>query len=261
MKIVLTPHRDAIPLKPGERLPTEEERLAQIAAGRAQMTRDLMKRFPQANVVGIIGKGEILVELPDDQPDLPARIRQALGVETGPDPGAKPTGPVWHPTPPSHEAVDEAHRLKEYRPTVVAIIRDETGRVLLVQSVHDPDEWMLVQGGIEPGELPIAALGREIGEEIDVGADFYAPAGYVGCADIDAESSRVDKRGFTKGKRYFVFEVAYRGPEQLRLQASELAGYAWVAPRFDDPRLLGLLARTRPAKRELIIGALIRIMP
>ena len=33
MKIVLTPRRHAVPLKPGERLPTPEENLARIAEG------------------------------------------------------------------------------------------------------------------------------------------------------------------------------------------------------------------------------------
>lgn len=261
MKLVLTPRRHGVPLKPGERPMTEEERLAAIAAGRQKMTRELMRRFPMAKVVGIVGASEIVVELPDSRPELPAAIRDALDCATGPAPDEPPTGPVWTLTAPTHHEVERAYRDREYRPTVVAIIRDEAGRFLLVQSKHDPNEWMLVQGGIEPGELPVVALGREIGEEIQVGPDFYAPKGYVGCADLEAEPGRADKRGFTKGKRYFIFEVAYRGSGELDLQESELAGYAWVGPRLDDPQLLSLLAKVRPGKRELLIGAIIRVLP
>jgi len=260
VRIVITPHRDAVEVKPGERLPTEEENRAAIAAGRAKMARDLLRRFPQARIVGIVGESELLVDLPDSEPDLPSRIRASLRVETGPDPGAKPTGPVWYDAAPTQGDVDQAHADKAYRPTVVALVRDGRGRLLLVQSRFNPDEWMFVQGGIEEGEAPLEALARELREEIDVGADFFAPSAYVGTADLDAEEGRVDKRGFTKGKRYYIYEVAYRGPEELRLQAEELSGYSWVEARFDDPRLLAMLRTTRKAKRELIIGALIRVL-
>lgn len=100
-----------------------------------------------------------------------------------------------------------------------------------------------------------------VDEAPDVGAAFFAPSGYVGTADLDAEEGRADKRGFAKGKRYFIYEVAYRGPEELRLQASELSDCAWVAPRFDDLRLLKMLSGIRPGKCRLIVGALVRILP
>ena len=48
-------------------------------------------------------------------------------------------------------------------PAVAAIIRDGTGRVLLQQR-HD-GSWSLPAGAIEPGELPSAAVVREVFEE------------------------------------------------------------------------------------------------
>ena len=48
-------------------------------------------------------------------------------------------------------------------PAVVAIIRDETGRVLLQQR-HDRS-WSLPAGAIEPGESSSAAVVREVFEE------------------------------------------------------------------------------------------------
>lgn len=259
MKIILTPHRDAVALKPGERLPTPEEQSASIAAGRRAMAQALMRRFPQVKVIGIEGKGEILVELPDDDPDLPARIRAELGVESGPAPGSRPDMPVWRDIPPSAESVAEAYARRDYRPTVMAIIRDEAGRLLLVQAARNA-EWGVVQGGIEEGESPLIALARELREEIDVGAEFYAPSGSIGCAHIDAAPGTADHLTFTAGVRYFIFEVAYRGSGVLKLQKEELSDYAWVEPRFDDLRLLTMLAGTRVAKCRLILGALVRIL-
>ncbi|HTK59927.1 MAG TPA: NUDIX domain-containing protein [Candidatus Baltobacteraceae bacterium] len=263
MKLVLTPSRHGVPLKPGERRPTPEENSAAIARGRHEMAVQLMRRFPQAKILGIEGKGELLIEIPDGDPDLPARIRRELDVETGPDPAGDPLDPVWRSDlQPTAEAVAEAHRAKEYRPTVVVVVRDAQGRFLLVQSRFNPDEWMLVQGGIEEGESLFAALTRELREEIKAGPrrTRSQPPTFLGIADLDAEEGRTDKRGFTKGKRYFIYEVAYRGPETLKLQESELSAYAWVGPRLDDPELLKRLARVRPGKSKLLIGAIIRAL-
>jgi len=48
-------------------------------------------------------------------------------------------------------------------PAVAAIIRDESGRVLLQQR-HD-ESWSLPAGAIEPGESPSVAIVREVFEE------------------------------------------------------------------------------------------------
>jgi ADP-ribose pyrophosphatase YjhB (NUDIX family) len=52
-------------------------------------------------------------------------------------------------------------------PCVGAIIRDEAGRLLLIQRGHDPDagRWSLPGGRIEPGETDEQALVREMREE------------------------------------------------------------------------------------------------
>jgi len=48
-------------------------------------------------------------------------------------------------------------------PGVAAIVRDESGRVLLQQQ-HD-DSWSLPAGAVEPGESPSVAIVREVFEE------------------------------------------------------------------------------------------------
>ncbi len=52
-------------------------------------------------------------------------------------------------------------------PCVGAIVRDEAGRLLLIQRGHDPEagRWSLPGGRIEPGESDAQALVREMLEE------------------------------------------------------------------------------------------------
>jgi 8-oxo-dGTP diphosphatase len=52
-------------------------------------------------------------------------------------------------------------------PCVGAIVRDGTGRLLLIQRGHDPEagRWSLPGGRVEPGETDAEALVREMREE------------------------------------------------------------------------------------------------
>jgi 8-oxo-dGTP diphosphatase len=56
---------------------------------------------------------------------------------------------------------------------VFAAIFDEAGRILCVKRGYGPRNWTIPGGGVEAGESPIEALGREVQEEtgylVDVG--------------------------------------------------------------------------------------------
>jgi len=58
------------------------------------------------------------------------------------------------------------------------VVRDSSGRVLLVQRAQDPGRglWSLPGGRLEPGESPEAAAAREVREEtgllVNVGAEL-----------------------------------------------------------------------------------------
>jgi 8-oxo-dGTP diphosphatase len=66
-------------------------------------------------------------------------------------------------------------------PCVGAIVRDEAGRLLLIQRGHDPDagRWSLPGGRIEPGETDEQALVREMREETGLTVRPGALAGAV----------------------------------------------------------------------------------
>ncbi len=59
-------------------------------------------------------------------------------------------------------------------PCVGAVVKDETGRLLLIRRGHEPGAglWSIPGGRIEPGESDLAALVREVREE--TGLDIVA---------------------------------------------------------------------------------------
>lgn len=61
-------------------------------------------------------------------------------------------------------------------PLVYAVVRDATGRVLLVRRV-DTGDWELPGGRVDPGESAVTALAREVAEESGLVVDVQGVAG------------------------------------------------------------------------------------
>lgn len=58
---------------------------------------------------------------------------------------------------------------------VAGLIRDDRGRILLTKRRPDqalPNQWEFPGGKLEPGESPVAALHRELREEIGVAVEL-----------------------------------------------------------------------------------------
>lgn len=138
----------------------------------------------------------------------------------------------------------------DYRPVVVAIIRDEVDRVLLVQSARNATHWSPPQGGIEDHETAAQAVYREVAEEVGILASQLVQLGYLGCSTLDAEPERVERRGFSRGKCYFFFTARYQGLAAITLNHEELTGYQWVSKNAVG----SILATTRPEKRNLLLS-------
>ena len=113
-----------------------------------------------------------------------------------------------------------------------AVIVDADGRVLLVRK-RGTDAFMLAGGKIDAGETPLAALHREIGEELGCGiagaaqplGRFSAPAAFEPGHVVEAE----------------LFAVTLDGDIAL---AAEIEEVVWHDPNDFDSRPLAPLART-----------------
>lgn len=199
---VVSPRRHAVPVPEGIPRITPEERCISSADARVILHRTIAERFPQVQVLGIHGEDGLHIGVPEDDPGLLERLKAKLNLVSGPLPGPASGEPVRLDLEPTAAAVAEAHAAKEYRPTVVGLLRDRKGNFLLLQSRHSAAEWMFLQGGIEPGESPAAALVREAREELGIDGSRISGLNPLGVWDLDVEKGRADTRGFTKGKRF-----------------------------------------------------------
>ncbi|MFI8265091.1 MULTISPECIES: NUDIX domain-containing protein [unclassified Streptomyces] len=104
--------------------------------------------------------------------------------------------------------------------SAAAIVRDEQGRVLIVNPVYK-ERWNLPGGHIEEGELPTAAARREVREEI--GLDLEIGDLLVTAWVTRAEGSHV----------FYVFDGPRLSPEQqqaITLQESEIGEIRFCLP-------------------------------
>jgi ADP-ribose pyrophosphatase YjhB (NUDIX family) len=105
-------------------------------------------------------------------------------------------------------------------PTASAIVLDDQGRLLLARRAAEPGAglWDLPGGFIEEGEEPLAALGRELGEETSLEIE---PLEYLG-----GYPDRYGDDGIYTLNLYWTARIA--GGE-LELD-DEIAEVAWFAP-------------------------------
>jgi 8-oxo-dGTP diphosphatase len=117
---------------------------------------------------------------------------------------------------------------------VAALIRDRLGRVLLVRK-RGTDTFMQPGGKREPGEDDLAALARELSEEIGCG---IKPGSAVLLGTYEAAAAHEPGRIV----RAAVYEVAVAGEVACKAEIAELM---WVDPR--SPGEVPLAALTRDA--------------
>ena len=101
-----------------------------------------------------------------------------------------------------------------------ALFFDERGRVLLVEPTYKP-RWEIPGGVVEPGETPHQGCVREVAEELGL----TVPVGRLLVVDWAPHPEQGDKV-------LFVFDggpLTAAAVATIRLQADELAAYAFVA--------------------------------
>ena len=113
-------------------------------------------------------------------------------------------------------------------PSVVAVVFDETGRVLLNQR-SDDHRWALPSGCLEPGEQPAAGAAREVEEETGVHI----------AVDRILSVEALDLRRIANGDQVWWFEVAvacHAVGGAARVNDDESIDVAWFEPE-DVPEL------------------------
>jgi 8-oxo-dGTP diphosphatase len=131
--------------------------------------------------------------------------------------------------------VDWTATLPRKRMGAGVLLRDERGRVLLVEPTYKP-HWEVPGGCVEAGESPRAAAARELREELGLGV----PVGRLVVTDwVPARDGR------TEGLM-LIFDGGVLPAEEtsaIRVPAEELRGWAWCTEAEAGERLLPLLAR------------------
>ena len=131
-----------------------------------------------------------------------------------------------------------------YRVSLKAIIRDNSGRVLLVKE-SGSDSWSFPGGGIDHGESELDGLRRELEEEIDAKGSFDARPIGIDQMWLDSKQAYlmwivyevIPGDDFSWGIGVDGDESAYIDPLTLRTspRLGERLIYKWTVDRSYDP--------------------------
>ena len=90
-----------------------------------------------------------------------------------------------------------------YRPGVGVMLLNDLNQALVAQRIDMPSEaWQMPQGGIDPGEDPLATAFRELEEEIGTAnADLLGETADWLCYDLPEELRQKLWKGRYRGQR------------------------------------------------------------
>jgi 8-oxo-dGTP pyrophosphatase MutT (NUDIX family) len=139
------------------------------------------------------------------------------------------------------------HALKTHRPTAVAIVENERGRILFVKSTRG--SWGFPQGGVEASEEVVAALLRELYEEVGIESANVEVRAHCLTDRLDTSHRR---DGFLNGKQYYYFHVGYRGPAAVVISPEEVSDFCWLPRRLSTLFIESLDDRYRKKKLGML---------
>ena len=130
----------------------------------------------------------------------------------------------------------QATHFDHYRPNVGIIVLNDQDQVFVAQRLDSPGpSWQMPQGGIDPGEDPLAAAKRELFEEtsisaIDLVAEYPENDAWL-YYDLPSELQGKLWGGDFKGQRQKWFIFRFQGTlSQIDLQTEhpEFSDWKWV---------------------------------
>ncbi|MFG2807085.1 NUDIX hydrolase [Streptomyces sp. DT199] len=152
------------------------------------------------------------------------------------------------------------------RHSVRALILDEDDRILLCRfAIPEPAGtvvWAAPGGGIEPGETPLAALRRELLEEVGLAVSADPP--HVWHQEVVAPGHAAGYDGVVND--YFLVRTAGFDPRgtlsDVELAAENISGLEWWLPsevaRYDGPDLFSPRDLATPLTALITSGVPVR---
>lgn len=119
-----------------------------------------------------------------------------------------------------------------YRPNVAAILQREDGKIFVAERVDYRGSWQFPQGGVDDGEDLIAALYREVEEEIGVSPESYEIAECRTGYRYKFPGGHL-KKGLFCGQEQTYFLCRYFGDSDdidLEHHTREFSDYKWIKP-------------------------------
>jgi|MDTC01.3.fsa_nt_gb putative (di)nucleoside polyphosphate hydrolase len=119
-----------------------------------------------------------------------------------------------------------------YRPNVAGILRDDKGKILVCERIRRADSWQFPQGGIDEGEKALAALLREMEEEIGLSKNLYSVGESRSGYRYEFEKGR-NKYGFD-GQEQTYFLCDFHGKSEdicIETKHPEFQNTQWIKPK------------------------------
>jgi putative (di)nucleoside polyphosphate hydrolase len=114
---------------------------------------------------------------------------------------------------------------------VAAIVRNAKGKILLCERNDVAGAWQFPQGGVQPGESIIAALRRELREEISLRPSDYEVREKRGPYRYLFPSGMMKKGAHGQEQTYFLLDL--KVPDSavdVETPAPEFSDIQWVVP-------------------------------
>jgi putative (di)nucleoside polyphosphate hydrolase len=130
-----------------------------------------------------------------------------------------------------------------YRPNAAIILRNSAGQILLGERSDWPGCWQFPQGGVKKGETILAALHREVEEELGLKSSEYRILSRKGPYRYLFLNGK-KKNGFDGQEQYYFLAELLNPEARVRIEGChEFHATRWLAPASFDLNWIGAMKR------------------